>query len=82
MEQPQINQTTTGGGSGANTVLIVIVIIILLVGGYYLFGRDRTPAPAANDTGGINVNVQLPSGDADVVPEQASGEAGVSGSSN
>ncbi len=47
-------------GSNTNTILIVVVLIILVGLGVWWFTMRSAPA---NDTSGIDVNVDLPGGD-------------------
>lgn len=60
--------------SGVNTVLIVIVLGLIVAFGVWFFGQDRTPAETSeNEAPGINVDVNLPTGEQDAAPQEGNG---------
>lgn len=48
--------------SGVNTVLLVIVLVLIVGFGVWWFTTRRTPMAEENTTPGINLDVNLPTG--------------------
>lgn len=71
-----IQNNPPAGNGGSNTAIVVIVVLILVALGIWWFvGRGGTPTPT-NNQNGINVDVNLPGGNAGGTFPEGSGEQG------